>query len=358
SIISFDGPARSALPLGPRAGRDAVVRFVYSARYELNIGSHVFPTDKYRLVQERLLAAGLAKPEDFSEPPEPDPEEIRLVHTPEYVDDLLNLRWSPRTVRSELPLTWDIVNGYMLQAAGTVLACRFGLEDGVAMHLGGGYHHAFADHGEGFCYLNDVAVGVRKMLAEGRVERAAVIDVDLHQGNGTARIFRDEPRVFTFSIHQERLYPVKEESNIDIGLDDEAGDDEYLDRLKAILPQILEGHKPELVVYVAGADPYRLDQLGSLRLTKRGLALRDRLVIGACHRRGIPVVPVLAGGYALDTRDTVDVHVNTARECLRVLGQLPPSSANGEANGVEAGSAAGGPNGKATEPGPALSPGQ
>jgi len=300
------------------------VRLVFSSRYELDIGAHVFPTDKYRMVYERLIETGLAQPGDFHEPSEPDPADLRLVHHDDYVEDLLELRWSPRTVRSELPLSEEIVGGFFLHAAGTILACRFGLEDGVAMHIGGGFHHAFPDHGEGFCYINDVAVGIRKMLTERLITRAAVIDCDLHQGNGTARVFQGDPAVYTFSIHQERLYPIKEESDWDIGLDDETDSDAYLKRLGPAVPRILNEQKPELVVYIAGADPYQHDQLGSLRLTKRGLALRDRMVIEGCYRRGIPVVPVLAGGYALDTNDTVDIHVNTVRECLRVLGQLPP----------------------------------
>lgn len=300
------------------------MRFVFSSRYELDIGAHVFPTDKYRRVQERLIETGLAQPQDFHEPADTEPADIRLVHSAEYVEDLLELRWSSRTVRSELPLTEEIVGGFFLHAAGTILACRLALADGVAMHIGGGFHHAFADHGEGFCYINDIAVGVRKMLAEKLITRAAVIDCDLHQGNGTARIFQGDPAVYTFSIHQERLYPVKEESDWDIGLDDETDSDTYIKRLSPAITRVLNEQKPELVLYVAGADPYQHDQLGSLRLTKRGLALRDRIVIEGCHRRGIPVVPVLAGGYALDTNDTVDIHVNTARECLRVLGQLPP----------------------------------
>lgn len=300
------------------------MRLVYSDRYHFDIGVHVFPTNKYRLVHDKLVADGLCQPADFMEPPEPDVDDVRLVHTREYVDDMLNLRWTARTVRSELPLTWDIVKGYLLHASGTVAACRLALEDGVAMHLGGGFHHAFADHGEGFCYINDIAVGIRKMQAEGRIERAAVIDCDLHQGNGTARIFQGDSRVFTFSIHQEHLYPIKEVSTLDIGLDDGVGDDEYVEKLGSALPRIVGDFAPQLVIYVAGADPYLGDQLGSLRLTKRGLALRDRLVIEACHRRGIPVLPVMAGGYAIDTGDTVDIHTNTVRECLRVLGQLPP----------------------------------
>ncbi len=300
------------------------MKFVYSDRYELDIGTHVFPTDKYRLVKDRLLTTGQMGPEDIVEPPESRPEDIRLVHTQQYVDDMLNLRWTPRTVKSELPLTWEIVQGYFLHASGTIVACRLGLETGVAMHIGGGWHHAFADHGEGFCYVNDIAVGIRKMVNEGRIKKAAVVDCDLHQGNGTASIFREDPDVFTFSIHQERLYPMKENSDLDIGLDDDTGDELYNERLRQAVPQILDTHRPELVVYVAGADPYVNDQLGTLVLTKRGLAIRDRIVIEGCHRREIPVVPVLAGGYAVNTKDTVDIHANTARECLRVLGELKP----------------------------------
>jgi len=300
------------------------MRFVYSDRYKIDIGAHVFQTEKYGMVRDNLLATNQAIPTDFIEPPDPNMDDIRLVHTKEYVDDMLQLRWSPRTVRSELPLTAEVVQGFMLFASGTVAACRLALEDKVAMHIGGGFHHAFADHGEGFCYVNDIAVGIRKMQMEKRIVRAAVIDCDLHQGNGTARIFQGDTNVFTFSIHQERLYPIKERSDLDIGLDEETGDDVYNEQLQNVVGRILAQHKPELVVYVAGADPFKYDQLGALRLTKRGLAFRDRLVIEACYKRGIPVAPVTAGGYALDPKDTADIHTNTARECLRALGQLRP----------------------------------
>jgi len=314
------------------------MKFVYSDKYELDIGVHVFQTDKYRRVKQRLLESGQAVEEDFVEPPEPDPDDIRLVHQDGYVDDMLNLRWSPRTVRSELPLTEEIIGGYMLHASGTIAACRLGLEHGVAMHIGGGFHHAFADHGEGFCYINDVAVGVEKMLAEERVKKVAVIDCDLHQGNGTARIFQGRPEVYTFSIHQEHLYPIKEKSDWDIGLRDGTADEIYTGHLQHAIPKILDEQEPELVVYVAGADPYHNDQLGTLRITKRGLALRDRIVIEHSHRREIPVVPVLAGGYALDPADTAEIHFNTARECLRVLGELkkPPEPSGMEEGGASA----------------------
>ncbi len=301
------------------------MRFVYSDRYKLDIGAHVFQTEKYAMIRDNLLATNQAVPADFIEPPEPNLDDILLVHTKEYVDDLTNLRWSSRTVHSELPLNAEVVQGFMLFASGTVAACRLALEDKIAMHIGGGFHHAFADHGEGFCYINDIAVGIRKMQQEKRIERAAVIDCDLHQGNGTARIFQGDTNVFTFSIHQERLYPVKERSDYDIGLDEEAGDDVYNEQLQGVVGKILAQHKPDLVVYVAGADPYKYDQLGALRLTKRGLAFRDRIVIDGCYKRGIPVAPVTAGGYALDPKDTAEIHTNTARECLRSLGQLKPT---------------------------------
>lgn len=305
------------------------MKFVYSRRYRLDIGAHVFPTDKYDIVADRLLAAGQAKPDDFLEPPEPQLDDIRLVHSKEYVDDMLNLRWTQRTVRSELPLTWEVVNGFMLFASGTVFTCDRALDDGICMHLGGGWHHAFADHGEGFCYINDIAVGIRRLQKDKRITRAAVIDCDLHQGNGTARIFQDDASVFTFSIHQEHLYPMKERSSWDIGLDEETGDDIYIEHMRTVVPTVLERHEPELVVYAAGADPFKYDQLGALRLSKRGLALRDRIVIEGCHRRGVPVAVVTAGGYALDTKDTAEIHYNTARECLRCLGQLRPATLAG-----------------------------
>jgi acetoin utilization deacetylase AcuC-like enzyme len=318
------------------------MRFVYSDRYQLEIGAHVFQMDKYRAVKERLLADGQAASTDLVEPSEPDLDDIGRVHTKEYVDDMLNLRWSQRTVKSELPLTSDIIDGFILFASGTVATCRLALEDRVAMHIGGGFHHAFADHGEGFCYINDIAVGIRRMQFEKRIDKAVVIDCDLHQGNGTARIFQDDATVYTFSIHQERLYPVKEKSDWDIGLEDESGDEQYLERLNYAVPRILDVQKPQLVIYVAGADPFKYDQLGALRLSKRGLALRDRVVIESCHKRGIAVAPVTAGGYALDPRDTVDIHYNTARECLRVLGQLrkpEPPAVGGESVAVPAGDA-------------------
>jgi len=171
-----------------------------------------------------------------------------------------------------------------------------------------GFHHGFADHAEGFCYINDIAVGIRTMQKEGRIEKAAVLDCDLHQGNGTAHIFQDDASVFTYSIHQENNYPFKQKSDLDVGLLDFIGDDEYLAHLQKEVPHVLDSHKPQLVIYVAGADPYKNDQLGSLQLTLKGLQERDRLVFSECLKRGIPAVSVTAGGYARQVSDTVLIH--------------------------------------------------
>ncbi|MBS4015012.1 MAG: histone deacetylase [Candidatus Latescibacteria bacterium] len=294
------------------------MKIVYSDKYEADFGPHVFATEKYRLLKERLLKENLATEADFINPEPANVKDVLLVHTKSYVDDMVNLRWSQRTVRSELPLTQEIIHAYLLHTQGTILTCQQAIQDVISVHLGGGFHHAFADHGEGFCYINDVAVGIKKMQALSLISQAAVIDCDLHQGNGTAKIFQGDASVFTFSIHQEHLYPIKEESDWDIGLDDGAGDKEYLQILEPAVDKILTEQKPELVVYLAGADPFQLDQLGQLRLTKQGLKQRDQIVIQACQQKKIPVAVTLAGGYAYEVKDTVDIHFNTCQVCLAV----------------------------------------
>lgn len=291
-------------------------RVVHSQRYECDIGTHVFPTAKFRLALERLLAEGIVSRDDVCEPGPAERETLELAHTREYLDEFLALQPTPRVLRSELPITAEIRDAYLVAAGGTLLAARCALEDGSAMHLGGGYHHAMPDHAEGFCYLNDIAVAARALQRERRIERAAVIDTDVHQGNGTARIFQDDASVHTFSIHQENNYPVKERSDWDIGLPDGVEDEAYLALLADAVPRILEEQRPDLVLMVAGADPYRDDQLGGLLLSLDGLRARDRIVVTACAGRGIPVVGMTAGGYARNLDDTVQIHVNTTRELL------------------------------------------
>jgi acetoin utilization deacetylase AcuC-like enzyme len=303
--------------------------FVFSSQYEADIGTHVFPTFKYRRVKEVLLARRLAEPEAFVEPEERDRSVLRLAHSRGYLDDLFRLRRTEGTVYSELPLTDEIVRWFELAAYGTVTATELALKRGGAMHLGGGFHHAFADHAEGFCYVNDTAVAARYAVGEDDgtplenaagepVTRVSVVDLDVHQGNGTARIFQDDDRVFTFSMHQERNYPIKEKSDLDIGLPDHVQDVTYLAELEEGLETAVLKRRPQLVYYLAGADPYLHDQLGGLDLTLDGMRARDRLVFSACRQVGAAAVVLLAGGYAVNTEDTVTIHVQTAEELLRV----------------------------------------
>jgi acetoin utilization deacetylase AcuC-like enzyme len=272
---------------------------------------------------DALRAGGFAPDQAVHQPEPASREQLLRVHTEAYLSDFENLVPSARILSSELPISEEIVQGFKLMAGGTILAARLALDEGCAFHIGGGFHHAFADRAEGFCYINDIAVAIRAMMSEGRIRRAAVIDVDLHQGNGTARIFQDDPAVFTFSIHQELLYPFKETSDVDIGLDLGVGDEAYLDALAGIVPDRVAEHRPDLVIYVAGADPYQEDQLGDLKLTLEGLARRDRLVAEACRRNDWPMAAVLGGGYALDVNDTARIHAQTAIEMARAWGAEP-----------------------------------
>jgi acetoin utilization deacetylase AcuC-like enzyme len=268
-------------------------------------------------VRDGLIALGLVRECDVIAPDAAPPGDLLLVHTAEYLDDLEHLRWTPRTSMSELPLTAGIVRAYVLAAGGTTRAAREAMTHGVGIHLGGGFHHAFAALASGFCYINDLAVAVRVLQRDGLVTRAAVVDCDLHQGNGTAHLFRGDDSVFTFSIHQEHLYPVKERSDLDIGLENGVGDDEYNARLGEGLERVW-AHRPQLLLYQAGADPFEDDQLGALRLTFAGLLERDRLVLEGCAERGVPAVVTLGGGYARKTGDTVRIHQNTCELGLKL----------------------------------------
>lgn len=288
----------------------------HSRAYACDIGPHVFPTVKYALVRDRLVAEGRLAESEIAEPPLATREELESVHTRDYLDDLEQLRWTPRTARSELPLSAAIVAAYRLAAGGTRLAAETALERGGSIHIGGGFHHACADHAEGFCYLNDVAVAIRSLQRRRLIERAAVVDLDVHQGNGTANIFSGDRSVFTLSVHQEANYPVpKANSSLDVGLDDGTSDDAYDRALEAALVQVW-AFAPQLIVYVAGADPYVDDQLGGLALTFDGLERRDRRVLDGCAERGIPVAVTLAGGYARNHEDTLRIHTMTCRLAL------------------------------------------
>ena len=292
---------------------------VTSAAYACDIGPHVFPVVKYRLVRDVLIASGDLAAVDIVEPQMPARAELERVHDPEFLDDLEQLTWTPRTLYSELPLTREIVDAYRLACGGTTRAAQLALERGAAVHLGGGFHHAFAEHAEGFCYLNDLAVAARALQHQGAVRRIAIVDLDVHQGNGTAAIFAGDDSVFTLSLHQENNYPVpKQRSDLDVGLGDLTRDEEYLAALRGALEAVWR-FAPELVLYQAGADPYAEDQLGGLRLTLEGLERRDRELLDQAAGRGVPVAVTLGGGYARRLEDTIAIHAATCRVALQHL---------------------------------------
>jgi len=298
-------------------------RLVYHEGYDLNLGQHVFPARKYRLIRERLLADGIAAESDFAAPDPASDEDLLLVHEDGWVRRLKTGTLSFHDIQKlEIPYSRQMVQAFRLAAGGTILACHLALRDGLGFNIGGGFHHAFPAHGEGFCAINDMAVAIRRLEREGLIERAMVVDCDVHQGNGTAAIFDGDRKVFTLSIHQFNNYPAdKPPSDIDIHLPDMTGDEEYIEQLRAHYAPAIERFQPNLLVYVAGADPYYQDQLGGLALSLAGLRERDRLVIDTALRQCVPVAVTLAGGHAFDEQDTVTIHLNTikaARESMEM----------------------------------------
>ena len=322
-------------------------RLVYSDEYFLPIGSHVFPAQKYRLIHDRLLSTDQADEDDFIVPQPASDDDIRLVHGSAYVDRLLHGELSAQEeMQMELPYSPELVNAFWLAAGGSILAAEHALAEGICVNVGGGFHHAHPDHGEGFCMIHDVAIAIRKMQKLGRIRRAMTVDCDVHHGNGTAAIFPPkhqnrrplpsasaaqmrsqlmtetaEPStdVFTISLHQANNYPAyKPASSIDVNLPDGIGDDDYLAWLDQTLSSGLRQFSPDLLCYIAGADPYREDQLGGLSLSIAGLEQRDRLVFDVAKTRGIPVMVTYAGGYARNVQDTVTIHVNTILAAQKV----------------------------------------
>jgi acetoin utilization deacetylase AcuC-like enzyme len=288
-------------------------KLIYDDRYDLHLGAHVFPSQKYRLVKERLLAEGLAEPKDFLSPEPAKDEDVLRVHSQEYVRKLKTGSLSYEEVlRMEVPYSEELMKACWLAAGGSILAGQRALNDGWTANIGGGFHHAYPDHGEGFCVIHDVAVAIRRLQYDRAIEKAMVVDTDVHQGNGTAAIFGGDGTVFTLSIHQENNYPYpKPPSTVDINLQDGVGDDDYLAILESHLRKAFDEFSPQILFYVGGADPYREDQLGGLALTLDGLARRDALVFDYARRHRIPVVITLAGGYARRVEDTVRIHVGT-----------------------------------------------
>jgi acetoin utilization deacetylase AcuC-like enzyme len=288
-------------------------KLIYHPGYDLNIGAHVFPSQKFRLIAETLLEEKIAASSDFLKPEMASDADILRAHTTDWVHKLkTGTLTAGEAMLLEVPYSPELVEAVWLAAGGTILAAQSARRDGFGCNIGGGFHHAHAAHGEGFCAIHDVAVAIRRMQSDGLINKAMVIDTDVHHGNGTAHIFRDDPSVFTLSIHQLNNYPgYKPPSDVDLDLADSVEDEEYLDVLMPAVEKGLEEFQPEMIFYVGGADPYCEDQLGGLMLTKKGLAERDRRVFVEVRRRGIPVVTTLAGGYARQVADTVRIHVNT-----------------------------------------------
>jgi acetoin utilization deacetylase AcuC-like enzyme len=331
-------------------------KLVYSDDYYLPIGAHVFPAEKYRLIHKRLLEAGLAEPSDFVTPQPAVDEDILLVHTREYVRKLKTGTLSAmEELQMEVPYSLELVKAFWLAAGGSILAADLALRSGLAVNIGGGFHHAFPDHGEGFCVVHDVAVAIKRMHQEGKITRAMTLDLDVHNGNGTAAIFPPknigggvlpssggirhdlrrtaselemlgasggELEVFTISLHQAHNYPAyKPPSSIDVHLPDATNDEEYLGWLDQSLSSGFRHFSPELLCYIAGADPYKEDQLGGLALTIEGLKKRDELVFKVAKARNVPVMVTFAGGYARRVEDTIAIHCNTviaAKEAFAV----------------------------------------
>ena len=287
-----------------------------SARYTIPLPTHHrFPIAKYALLRDAVIASGLVPPAHMHEPDRAPIQSLRLVHTERYVEAVRSGALSDAEQRRiGLPWSESLVERSFRAVGGTCEAAAIALDRGVTMNLAGGTHHAFPDHGEGFCVFNDVAVAIRTLQRDGRIRRAVVVDLDVHQGNGTHAIFTGDPSVFTFSMHGGRNYPFhKVAGSLDVELADGAGADDYLAALAAALPDVLSASAPDVAIYLAGADSHEGDRLGRLCLTFDGLARRDVMVLDACREVGIPVVITIAGGYGRNIEDSVRVHLNTVR---------------------------------------------
>jgi acetoin utilization deacetylase AcuC-like enzyme len=280
-----------------------------------------------------LLGEGIATREDFLQPLEASDEDILRVHKPEWVRKLkTGTLTASEVMLLEIPYSPELVDAVWLAAGGSILAGQRAIRDGFGANLGGGFHHAYPDHGEGFCAIHDVAVAIRRLQAEKAIRKAMVVDTDVHHGNGTAAIFAKDSSVFTISIHQENNYPAhKPPSSIDLNMMDRTDDDEYLSALIPAVQRAMDAFEPEIVFYVGGADPFCEDQLGGLSLTKKGLMERDRGVFEEARRRGIPVVTTLAGGYARRIEDTVRIHVNMILAAREVAEKFPMARAGEDA---------------------------
>ena len=293
----------------------------YTPRYYADIGQgHVFPIRKFELVRDKLLAEGTLQPAELIEPEPANLADVLLVHTEDYVSRLCSGDLTKKELRRlGLPWSESLVRRSFYATGGTIAAAQAALSEGYGSNLAGGTHHSFADRGEGFCVLNDVAIAIRALRARNLFRRAAIVDCDVHQGNGTATIFAGDRDTFTFSMHGANNYPLfKAQSSLDVELPDGTSDEEYLDSLAKHLPVVFS-HDPEIVFYLAGADPYSGDKLGRLCVSIEGLCDRDAFVLRKCYEREVPVVTVMSGGYGKDINDTTEIHCNTIRMVKEVF---------------------------------------
>lgn len=292
------------------------LRAFYSDHFVLPLPEgHKFPMAKYSRLRERIVADGILSSDDLHEAPLAAIEDITLVHAPEYVDAVLN-GTVPREVQRRIGFPWSpqMVERSRRSVGATIAAAHAALDAGAAANLAGGTHHAFADRGEGFCVFNDVAVAARVLQRDRLARRIAIVDLDVHQGNGTAAIFSGDPSVFTFSMHGDKNFPFrKEASDLDVPLADGTGDHEYLSLLRSHLRDVLDRHEPDFIFYLAGADPFEGDRLGRIKMTIGGLRRRDEIVLEACATARLPVAISMSGGYAADVDDIVTIHANTIR---------------------------------------------
>jgi acetoin utilization deacetylase AcuC-like enzyme len=300
-------------------------KLVYHEGYDLHLGPHVFPSQKFRLIAEKLLAEGIATKEDFVRPEPANNADILRVHTADWVHKLKTATLTrSEQMKLEVPYSPELVQAFWLAAGGTIAAGQAAMRDGFACNIGGGFHHAYPGHGEGFCAIHDVAVAIRRLQHDGAIHKAMVIDTDVHHGNGTAAIFSKDESVFTLSIHQLNNYPAhKPASTLDLNMEDGVSDAEYLGALLPAVRHALNKFQPDMVFYIGGADPYRDDQLGGLDISMEGLKERDKSVFAEARKRRIPVVTALAGGYARRLEDTVQIHANTIGAALEVAGEMP-----------------------------------
>jgi acetoin utilization deacetylase AcuC-like enzyme len=297
-------------------------KLVYHEGYDLNLGAHVFPSQKFRLLAKQLKEEGIAAEQDFLRPERAADQDLLRVHTQDWVRKLQTGTLTlSEVMKLEVPYSPELAEACWLAAGGTILAAQEAMRNGFGANLGGGFHHAHPGFGEGFCAIHDVAVAIRRMQADGAIGKAMVVDTDVHHGNGTAAIFSRDASVFTLSIHQENNYPAyKPASSVDLGMDDGVEDDEYLGVLMPAVERALDEFRPDMVFYLGGADPFCEDQLGGLKLSKAGLKERDRRVFEQARGRAIPVVTTLAGGYARRVEDTVRIHMNTIVAAREVAG--------------------------------------